>query len=418
MARNRTRTDAGTDDPVRLREDMLAEVLRRGGTAAGTDVARALLAVPRHAFLPEVPLRVAYRDDAVVTKRDPYGVPVSSSSQPTIMALMLAQLDLAAGHRVLEIGAGTGYNAALIAHLVGAAGSVVSVDLDPDTAARAATALSRAGYPQVQVVAADGARGYPPGAPYDRIIATVGVWDLAPAWLAQLAPAGRIVLPLDLRGAQVSVAFERDGGHWVGRSLIPCGFMRLRGEQAGPNRYRSLDRRAGLGLSLPDDREPDPGLGTALASTPVVRDSGLAGDPGDLAGFGLWLALAEPRWCALTGEGRGGTVLTRALGTRRGYRATVGILAGAGLALLARYPRGDGRVGLAAHGYGPRGDRLAGDLLGHLHGWDAAGRPGTERLHLAAYPRADGTPPPVTPGATVLDKVHTRLVVTTVPAPG
>src|SRR5207237_757611 len=83
------------------------------------------------------------------------------------------------GQRVLEIGAGTGYNAALMQHIVGAPGAVISVDIDADLAARAREHLASAGYPDVTVVAADGADGYPPGAPYDRVIATVGVSDLA-----------------------------------------------------------------------------------------------------------------------------------------------------------------------------------------------------------------------------------------------
>ena len=77
-------------------------------------IAAALRDVPRHLFLPHLPPEEAYLDDAIVTKRDAEGQPISSSSQPAIMAIMLDQLNLAPGFRVLEIGAGTGYNAALI----------------------------------------------------------------------------------------------------------------------------------------------------------------------------------------------------------------------------------------------------------------------------------------------------------------
>ena len=172
-------------------------------------VVAALHAVPRHLFLPEQRPEAAYRDDAIVTKRDEAGQPISSSSQPAIMAIMLDQLDLAPGHRVLEIGAGTGYNAALISHIVGPSGQVTSVDIDPELVATAREHLARAGFGEVTVVCADGAGGDPEHAPYDRIIATVGVSDLAPAWLAQAVPQARIVVPLDVRGIQVSVAFER-----------------------------------------------------------------------------------------------------------------------------------------------------------------------------------------------------------------
>src|SRR6201996_420036 len=128
----------------------------------------------------------------------PDAQPTSSSSQPTIMAVMLDQLGLEPGHRVLEIGAGTGYNAALMKYLVGPSGTVVTVDLNEDVARDAAAHLAAAGYPEVAVVAADGAAGFPASAPYDRVIATVGVSDLAPAWLDQLGPGGGVGGPPDL----------------------------------------------------------------------------------------------------------------------------------------------------------------------------------------------------------------------------
>ena len=144
-----------------------------------------------------------------MTKRDAAGMPISSSSQPAIMAIMLDQLNLLPGHRVLEIGAGTGYNAALMSHIVGAEGQVTSVDIDPELAGRAREQLGGAGFGAVTVVCADGVDGCPERAPYDRVIATVGVADLAPAWLAQTACEARIVVPLDVRGTQLSVAFEQ-----------------------------------------------------------------------------------------------------------------------------------------------------------------------------------------------------------------
>src|SRR3984957_3055222 len=156
-------------------------------------VAAALHAVPRHLFLPGQPPEATYADDAIVTKRDQAGQPISSSSQPAIMAIMLEQLGLAPGHRVLEIGAGTGYNAALISHIVGPSGQVTSIDIDPELVGTAREHLASAGFTEVTVTCADGAGGDPGHAPYDRIIATVGVSDLAPAWLAQAVPHRRIV---------------------------------------------------------------------------------------------------------------------------------------------------------------------------------------------------------------------------------
>jgi len=354
-------------DVAGLQRELLAEVRDRGG-AATDSVAEALLAVPRHVFVPEVPLETAYRDEAIVTQRDADGVPISSSSQPTIMALMLDQLGLAPAQRVLEIGAGTGYNAALLAYLVGPAGVVVSVEIDPEAVERARASLAVAGYPDVTVVCADGVDGYAAAAPYDRIIATVGVWDLAPAWLDQLAPGGRVVVPLDLRGAQVSVALEREDGQWVSLSLVPCGFMRLRGELAGPEQIRVLDREAGLALAMPDDREMDgDGVRAALTGPSVIHATGVVGSGVEtFGGLGLWLAVTQPRSCVLSDEDRGSAALEGPLLQAQGFRATWGILNDASIAVLRRRAVAEASFELDAHGYGPDGDRLAADLSTHI----------------------------------------------------
>ncbi|MEV1179279.1 methyltransferase domain-containing protein, partial [Nonomuraea sp. NPDC049784] len=267
-------------------------------------VAAALLAVPRHLFVPDVAPEDAYRDEPIVTKRDDEGRPISSSSQPAIMAAMLDQLGVEPGQRVLEIGAGTGYNAALLAHLVGPEGRVVTVDIDEDIVAQAGRNLGAAGLSQVETVCADGAQGHAALAPYDRVIATVGVWDLAPAWREQLGAGGRLVAPLDLRGVQASVAFERSGDHWAGLSVVPCGFMRMRGPFAGPEAVVVLRRDPDLMLALPEQRE----VGDVLAALDAVPvDVAVEGvEPARAHNVALWLALHEPRLCALSGKLGGG----------------------------------------------------------------------------------------------------------------
>jgi len=166
----------------------LADRLRGQGTVRTGHVDAALRAVPRHLFLPTVPLPDAYADEAVFTKRDGADTPVSAASQPTIVAMMLEQLQVEPGQRVLEIGAGTGYNAALLAHLAGDNGEVTTIDVDKDLTDSARSALAAAGCPNVRVILGDGALGYPDRAPYDRVIATVGAWDLPPAWLRPAQP--------------------------------------------------------------------------------------------------------------------------------------------------------------------------------------------------------------------------------------
>jgi protein-L-isoaspartate(D-aspartate) O-methyltransferase len=111
-----------------------------------------------------------------------------------MVAIMLRQLGLGPGHRVLEVGTGTGYNAALIACMVGSQEAVVSIDVIPELIEQARANLTAARYAGVRVVCGGGAAGAPDYAPYDRIIVTTGAWDLPPEWWAQLRPGGRIWL--------------------------------------------------------------------------------------------------------------------------------------------------------------------------------------------------------------------------------
>jgi protein-L-isoaspartate(D-aspartate) O-methyltransferase len=387
-----------TDELVSMRERLATKVV--AANRIGSErVAAALHAVPRHLFLPDLEPKAAYRDEAIVTRRNEAGQPISSSSQPAIMAIMLDQLDLAPGHRVLEVGAGTGYNAALISHIVGPAGQVTSVDIEPELVATARAHLADAGFGQVAVVCADGAEGDPERAPYDRVIATVGVSDLAPAWLAQAAPQARIVVPLDVRGNQVSVAFERAGsdGPWTSRSLAPCGFMRMRGSLAGPERVVPL--ASGLSLLLPDGT---PGVDAeailALLGGPSVSLATEVRAPAVQVfwGLGVWLAAREPRSVRLNEDRpsrrpavRAGSLVAGAPLCSSHWRATIGLLDAGSLAILTAVVPSDrsGRLTLGVKGFGPEAERLAADLAAHVETWGEAGLPGLEGMHIDAYPR-------------------------------
>jgi protein-L-isoaspartate(D-aspartate) O-methyltransferase len=206
--------------------------LKRWGVIRTPLVEAAFRAIPRHLFVPGFPLAEVYSDRAINIK------PGASSSQPTVYAMMLEQLQLAPGHRVLEIGAGTGYNAALMASIVGESGQVITIDIDEELAASAREHLAAAGFGYVlRVLCGDGSLGCPDAAPYDRIIVTVGAWDIAPAWREQLAPHGRLLVPLAILGPnhQVTVAFEPADDHLESVSISPCVFMMSRGAIAGPS---------------------------------------------------------------------------------------------------------------------------------------------------------------------------------------
>lgn len=217
----------------------LIDHLRLNDTLHDAEVERAMRIVPRHLFLPDFPPGDAYADIAVPTRWQG-NLAVSSASQPAMVAIMLEQLTVSRGMRVLEVGAGTGYNAALLAELVGPTGSVTTLDIDLDIVEDAVAHLADAGYTHVEAIATDGAAGWPAGAPYDRIILTVGASDITPAWFAQLADGGLIVLPLWLGGVEASIAFRKRGDVLESESLALCGFMRLRGQEASEEQLATL----------------------------------------------------------------------------------------------------------------------------------------------------------------------------------
>jgi protein-L-isoaspartate(D-aspartate) O-methyltransferase len=271
----------------------LARSLRDSGRVLTPAIAAAFEAVPRHVFVPELPLAQAYQDEALVIKYGADGVPVSSSSQPAMMAIMAEQLGLASGQRVLEIGTGTGYNAAVLAHVVGPGGSVTTVDIESDLVARARAGLAAAGYPAVRVSCADGGYGDPAGAPFDRIIVTAGAWDIAPAWLEQLAPGGRLVLPLAVRGIQLSVGLDRRDGRWVSSSAFRCGFVRVLGAFADPESFRPVGE-TGVFAQAADGLPADTvALAEALTGPAADQGTGVVMSGRDeLGDLDLWLALA------------------------------------------------------------------------------------------------------------------------------
>jgi protein-L-isoaspartate(D-aspartate) O-methyltransferase len=330
---------------------------------------------------------------------------------------MLDQLDLAPGHRVLEIGAGTGYNAALIRHIVGGSGSVVTVDIDPDLTAAAREHLASAGYADVTVACGDGADGWPDGAPYDRVIASVGVSDLAPAWIAQAASAdARIVVPLDVRGMQLAVAFMQAGAHWASCALAPCGFMRMRGSLAGTERVIAL--QPGFTVTVPGYGGPDVepvALSAALAGPRVQVPTGVRASSGRVYwGLGLWLAAGEPRSCRVDeyqpAEQDGGT-LARAPLRARAIVTTVGILGSGGIALLTADQSQRDELVLDASGFGPDGSALAAELAAHIQAWDQAGQPGAAGLRVDAYPRPGDAPPARAAGAMLIERQFTTFAV-------
>lgn len=363
----------------------LVRDLRESGVLGDAAVERALLAVPRHLFLPDIPLREAYADIAVPTRWQ-NGLPISSASQPAIVAIMLEQLRVTTGMRVLEIGAGTGYNAALLAELVGSGGAVTTLDIDRDIVDDATAHLTAAGYTAVRAITADGAHGWPANAPFDRIILTVGASDIAPAWFDQLAKGGLLVLPLWLGGAQASVSFRKREGALRSESIAACGFMRLRGEEASSERTVSLPRGRQL---FAEDAERIAGPIAALLRTrPRLR---------------FWSRPTQPALQRLGVAGqRIVTLFTQKQGAQRQRtRARQGVYVegddGPSLALFANSQR------LVLYFGSDAAERALKDVVGEETS-NVTAAP-MERWRIVAYPLSQ-TPPAVPNGALRLTRRH------------
>lgn len=410
---------------ITARQRALVDLLLENESIQSGNVAAAFLAVPRHLFLPDTPLDEVYADNAIPTHFDTDGRAISSSSQPAIMAIMLEQLDLQPGHRVLEVGAGTGYNAALMAHLVGGNGRVTAVDIDADIVAAAQEHLTAVGCANVTVVCGDGMDGYAAHAPYDRLILTVGGWEISPAWLEQLKPDGRILLPLSLNGPQYAIAFDRADDYLVSVSIQACGFMTLRGPQAGPGMTLPLNDEPDIFLHYEDHsvqpRRIDASqIRTWLAAPLADETTNLVVTPGEVwRSLMLWLALREPDLVLLDAGGAAATAdaiptLLKIDGPTP-WRMTNGVVTGDGMAFYLRQPQQPAAVepkadepetfilGYRVYGEGTAvGERLA----AHAVAWQAAGRPGIAGMRVRVYPVARD----VTGDTAVTRRWHTFVV--------
>ncbi|MFJ3221442.1 methyltransferase domain-containing protein [Kitasatospora sp. NPDC086801] len=342
-----------------------------------TEWAPAFAAVPRHAFLPdtiwadedggdtecsrsEEPerwMRLAYSDLPIVTQWDDGAVdgdrstPTSSASMPTMVAEMLSDLDAVSGHRVLEIGTGTGYNAALLAHRLGAE-MVSTIEVDAQVTAQARTALRSAGYTP-EVVCGDGSLGWGVRAPYDRIISTVSLRDIPPAWVAQTRPDGVIVSPVSplLGGGAVARLTVGSDGTASGPFTRSAAFMMLRQQ-----RYQGTP----VDAYLPGDWPGDSGQSWTSLDPEAIGDDWLAQ-------FACALALPD--------------VYYRRNGFGSGWTWWLFDTAVTSWATVDSVP-GESRFEVRQSG--PR--QLWDEMEAAYTRWTASGRPGYERYGLTVTP--------------------------------
>jgi protein-L-isoaspartate(D-aspartate) O-methyltransferase len=241
-----TSTATAAGDPVRLRGE-LADALIANGWITDEQTEAAFRTVPRHLFAPPgTPLAAAYADDVIRTKFDPSGTCLSSMSAPWLQAAMIRQAGIRPGMKILEVGSG-GSNAALLAEISGPDGHVVTIDIDPDVTSQAVAALDAAGYAsRVSVITGDAEEGVPGHGLFDAVLITAGAWDIAPAWISQLAgESAMLVVPLRMNGCTRSLAFRRAGDHLRSTSAQVCGFVPVQGAGARLAQVITLDSPAG-----------------------------------------------------------------------------------------------------------------------------------------------------------------------------
>ncbi|GAA0908538.1 methyltransferase, FxLD system [Virgisporangium aurantiacum] len=397
-------TATGTS-PDELRARMVDAIVTARATSARVE--DAMRAIPRHEFVPAAPVEQAYDDVAVITKSAADGTHLSCASVPSLVAVMLDNLDVQPGHRILEIGAGTGYNAALLAHLAGPGGYVTTVDIDSDVTTGARHALDATGYSDVDVITRDGALGAAEHAPYDRIIVTVGAWDIPTAWFDQLKPGGRLVVPLRWRGQTRAVAFVRSETHWVSAWVELCGFVPMIGQDG--EHTATIDAEGQVALYWDDDQPIDPATLHGVLDQPRhdVWSGVTLGPNKPFDGVWLRLTATEPGTCRIAAER---AAVDSGLCTPATPARSPAIVEGASLAYFTlRQLEGVGdqrQWELGANGHGDDGEQLAERLCDQIRVW------GRNRDHLPAVKAyLTNSPDDWIPDHFVIDKPYIRILV-------
>jgi protein-L-isoaspartate(D-aspartate) O-methyltransferase len=264
---------SGWEEELALkRRRMVEEQVRRRGVRDST-VLGALERVPRHLFVPEEVLDLSYEDRPLPIGKE------QTISQPYIVGTMTEALELGPDDRVLEIGLGSGYQAAVLSEL---ARDVYTVEIVPELARRSMRLLTELGYGNVHVRIGDGRLGWPEEAPFDAILATAAPLEVPPALLEQLAPGGRMVIPIgqdvqDLRRMRKPV----EGGPPVVESLMPVRFVPMTGRDAAEGLAAPPPHRAGSGEGetiAPPEPEPRPRPGTT-PDPDAPSESGTPSEP-------------------------------------------------------------------------------------------------------------------------------------------
>ncbi len=309
----------------------------------------------------------------------------SSNSQPSYVLFLLYLLNLEQGQAVLEIGSGSGWLAAIMAHLIGPEGRAVGIELLPDLAAQSRADLEALSFGNVTIITGDGTHGHAAGALYDRAIITAATWDVPAVLLDQVARGGRVLVPVELRGGYGCdvTLLQRQGAVLVAERSVPGWFVPLQGG--------GQDRRADALAS------PPAGEATGRHSLPL----GIGGDNG--------AAPAARLFCAFLGRTEPGFVAA-AVGADAGWRPWLAT-SPSGMAVPPfGLAEADGSVALWQAGelvsYG--GSTAAARLARAYARWAALGLPGAGAFRLEV--RKAGTAPPDSDRVSVEARGETVLV--------
>jgi len=211
--------------PYEATRRAMVQVQIRGRGVLDERVLEAMSIVPRHEFVRPEQIPLAYEDHPL-----PIGT-CETISQPYIVASMTQAARVLPGDLVLEVGAGAGYQAAVLAHL---GATVVTIERNPELAVGASERLERLGYRSIKVIEGDGTEGYPPDAPYVAILVTAAAPGIPPPLLEQLAEGGRLVIPVGTRYSQDLLLLTRHGSESTRQVIEPCQFVPLVGKYGWP----------------------------------------------------------------------------------------------------------------------------------------------------------------------------------------
>ncbi|WP_432008816.1 methyltransferase, FxLD system [Streptomyces bacillaris] len=403
------------NDADRLRAQLIDRLVESGSVRTAR-VEDAMRAVPRHVFVPDAPLEKAYGNAPVNIKYDESGTSISCASQPDIVGKMLEQLDVEPGHRVLELGAGTGFNAGLLGYLVGDKGHVTTIDVDDDLVEGARAGLVAANIDNVEVILGDGALGHADNAPYDRIVATVGAHGVPHAWLDQLAPGGRLLTPLRLRGSvSRSIAFEQaEGGAWRSIGSEMNTFMPLRqGIADDARRFVKLTDDGSVTLVTNGDQAVDAeALAGTLTQTRTEVWTGVNfRGPESAEWMELWLTCAMPNGLSRMPATR--EAIDRGVVTAP-YASSTATFEGGTLTYLTRRtatekaPDGATLYEFGVIGHGPDAVSLADRVAEQIRVWDRDFRGRDVVFEIQSL---DTTPPTAEAGRFAFDNSLNRMII-------